>query len=109
MAKRKATILQDGTKDVVELKRSNPESFNERFEGHRGGGGDARAKLFGRELKCHPPQQHPRSKRRKLMFGDGGGQPRAVDVEDFGSGVYGAHPGGRPAEEKHACLVPRNR
>ena len=35
MAKRKATILQDGTKDVVELKRSNPESFDERSEGHR--------------------------------------------------------------------------
>ena len=50
MAKRKATILRDGTKDVVELKRSNPKSFDERLEGHRSGGGDARAKLFGREL-----------------------------------------------------------
>ena len=50
MAKRKAAILQDGAKDVMELKRSNPESFDERVEGHLDGGCDARAKLFGREL-----------------------------------------------------------
>ena len=35
MAERKATILLDGAKDVVELKRRNPESFYERSEGHR--------------------------------------------------------------------------
>ena len=36
-----ATILRDGAKDVVALKRSNPESFDERLKGHRGGCGDA--------------------------------------------------------------------
>ena len=41
MAKRKAAILQDGAKDAMELKRSNPESFDERLEGHLDGGGDA--------------------------------------------------------------------
>ena len=35
MAERKATILLDGAKDVVELKRSNPESFDESLPGHR--------------------------------------------------------------------------
>ena len=73
MAKRKATILRDGAKDVVELKRSNPESFDERLEGHRGGRvAMLEQGLFGRDLSVHPPQQRPRSKRRKLMFGDGG-------------------------------------
>ena len=40
--------------------------------------------------ECHPPQPRPRSKRRKLMFEDGGGQLMAMDFEDFGSGDYGA-------------------
>ena len=35
MAERKATILRDGAKDVVELKRSNPESVDESLPGHR--------------------------------------------------------------------------
>ena len=34
---------------------------------------------------------------------------RTTNVEDFGSGVCGAHPGRRPAEEMHACLDPGNR
>ena len=40
--------------------------------------------------ECHPPQPRPRSKRRKLMFEDGGGQLMAMDFEEFGSGDYGA-------------------
>ena len=44
-----------------------------------------------------------------MLFGDGGGQPKAMDVDDVGSGDYGAHPGGRPAEESHACPDPGNR
>ena len=35
MAERKATIPWDGAKDVVELKNSNPESFEKRSDGHR--------------------------------------------------------------------------
>ena len=55
--------------------------------------------------ECHPPQQRPRSERRKIMFGDGGGQPKAMDVEDFGSGDCGAHPGGRPADPGNCQLL----
>ena len=57
MAKKKAIILRDGAKDVVELKSSNPESFDERLQGHRGGCGDALGKTFCEGAECRPPQQ----------------------------------------------------
>ena len=39
------------------------------------------------------------------MLGYGGG----MDVGDVGSGDHGALPGGRPAEESHACPDTGNR
>ena len=89
MPKRKAKLLQEWTKDVVELMRSNPESFDERLEGHRGGGGE---QDYLRVSCVSPSSTTPSFEKKKLMFGDGGGQPKAMDFEDFGSGDYGAHP-----------------
>ena len=54
VAERKATILLDGAKDVVELKRRIPESFYERSEGHREDVG----------MLEHDDEYHPARRRR---------------------------------------------